>query len=54
MAGRLPRVGGRLPGVEDGAVNGRLFQEIIVDNFAGGGGASTGIETATGRPVALC
>lgn len=27
--------------------------EIIVDNFAGGGGASTGIEIATGRMVAL-
>lgn len=27
--------------------------EIIVDNFAGGGGASTGIEIATGRLVAL-
>ncbi len=25
--------------------------EIIVDNFAGGGGASTGIEAALGRPV---
>lgn len=25
--------------------------EIIVDNFAGGGGASTGMELATGRPV---
>lgn len=25
--------------------------ELIVDNFAGGGGASTGIEMATGRPV---
>lgn len=25
--------------------------ELIVDNFAGGGGASTGIELATGRPV---
>lgn len=25
--------------------------EIIVDNFAGGGGASTGIEMATGRSV---
>lgn len=25
--------------------------EIIVDNFAGGGGASTGIETATGKSV---
>jgi len=28
-----------------------LFSELIVDNFAGGGGASTGIELATGRPV---
>ena len=28
-----------------------LFREIIVDNFAGGGGASTGIETATGLSV---
>jgi DNA (cytosine-5)-methyltransferase 1 len=28
-----------------------FFEEIIVDNFAGGGGASTGIELATGRPV---
>lgn len=27
--------------------------EIIVDNFAGGGGASTGIEMATGREVAI-
>lgn len=27
------------------------FCEIVVDNFAGGGGASTGIELATGRPV---
>ena len=25
--------------------------ELIVDNFAGGGGASTGIEQAFGRPV---
>lgn len=25
--------------------------EIVVDNFAGGGGASTGIERALGRPV---
>lgn len=30
-----------------------LFDEIIVDNFAGGGGASTGIELATGRPVTI-
>ncbi|WP_332237991.1 DNA cytosine methyltransferase [Sporolactobacillus sp. KGMB 08714] len=28
-----------------------LFREIIVDNFAGGGGASTGIELATGINV---
>lgn len=28
-----------------------LFDEIIVDNFAGGGGASTGIELASGRVV---
>lgn len=28
-----------------------LFSEIIVDNFAGGGGASTGIELAVGRSV---
>jgi len=26
-----------------------LFDEIVVDNFAGGGGASTGIEMALGR-----
>lgn len=30
-----------------------LIDEIIVDNFAGGGGASTGIELATGRRVAI-
>jgi DNA (cytosine-5)-methyltransferase 1 len=30
-----------------------LFDEIIVDNFAGGGGASTGIELATGRIVEI-
>lgn len=28
-----------------------IFEPMIVDNFAGGGGASTGIELATGRPV---
>ena len=28
-----------------------LFKELIIDNFAGGGGASTGIELATGRSV---
>lgn len=27
------------------------LDELIVDNFAGGGGASTGIEAAIGRPV---
>lgn len=30
-----------------------FLSEIIVDNFAGGGGASTGIELATRRPVAI-
>ena len=30
-----------------------LLDEIIVDNFAGGGGASTGIELATCRPVTI-
>ena len=30
-----------------------LFDEIIADNFAGGGGASTGIELAAGRPVTI-
>jgi len=30
-----------------------IFDEIIVDNFAGGGGASTGMELATGRPVTI-
>jgi DNA (cytosine-5)-methyltransferase 1 len=28
-----------------------LFDTIFIDEFAGGGGASTGIEMATGRPV---
>ena len=28
-----------------------LWDELIVDSFAGGGGASTGIELAAGRPV---
>ena len=28
-----------------------LYDPLFVDNFAGGGGASTGIEMATGRPV---
>ena len=30
-----------------------MNDEIIVDNFAGGGGASTGIELACGRPVTI-
>lgn len=30
-----------------------LTDEIFVDNFAGGGGASTGIELATGLPVTI-
>lgn len=30
-----------------------LFRKIAVDNFAGGGGASTGIELALGEPVAI-
>lgn len=30
-----------------------FLEEIIVDNFAGGGGTSTGIELATGRPVTI-
>lgn len=28
-----------------------ILDELIADNFAGGGGASTGIELAVGRPV---
>ena len=28
-----------------------MTHELIVDNFAGGGGASTGIELAVGRPI---
>lgn len=28
-----------------------LADELVIDNFAGGGGASTGIEAAIGRPV---
>lgn len=30
-----------------------IFQEIFVDNFSGGGGASTGIELAIGMPVTI-
>jgi DNA (cytosine-5)-methyltransferase 1 len=32
---------------------GGAIDEIDVDNFAGGGGASTGIERATGRPITI-
>ena len=28
-----------------------LFRKLVIDNFAGGGGASTGIELALGFPV---
>lgn len=35
-------------GPAQGAIN---FDELVVDNFAGGGGASMGIELALGRPV---
>src|SRR4051812_13243306 len=31
----------------------RRHEGLIVDNFAGGGGASTGIEEAHGRPIDL-
>lgn len=33
------------------AIQPGLFEELIIDNFAGGGGASTGIEMALGRAV---
>ncbi|WP_435301558.1 DNA cytosine methyltransferase [Aeromonas rivipollensis] len=36
-------------GVQVKEHNFNLFSEIVVDNFAGGGGASTGIEMALGR-----
>jgi DNA (cytosine-5)-methyltransferase 1 len=39
----VPARGAAISGIED--------DELIVDNFAGGGGASTGIELALGRPV---
>lgn len=37
--------------MRDSASQETLMDEIIVDSFAGGGGASTGIELATGRVV---
>ena len=30
---------------------GNIYDELVIDSFAGGGGASTGIELAIGRPV---
>jgi DNA (cytosine-5)-methyltransferase 1 len=36
---------------QHGQLDLHLPQELIVDNFAGGGGASTGLEMALGRPV---
>ena len=33
------------------AIQPGLFEELIIDNFAGGGGASTGMEMALGRAV---
>lgn len=39
----------RTPNPQKGQIN--FFDELFVDNFAGGGGASTGIELATGRVV---
>ena len=39
--------------MENGKAQINLLDEIIVDNFAGGGGASTGIELAAGRPVTI-
>lgn len=37
--------------IKRGGINTDKLSEIIVDNFAGGGGASTGIEIAVGRSV---
>lgn len=37
--------------MSNGQIN--LYDEIIVDNFAGGGGASTGMELATGMTVSI-
>jgi DNA (cytosine-5)-methyltransferase 1 len=36
---------------QHGQLDLHLPQELIIDNFAGGGGASTGLEMALGRPV---
>lgn len=30
-----------------------IFRELVVDNFAGGGGASTGMELALGCPAVI-
>jgi DNA (cytosine-5)-methyltransferase 1 len=40
------------PTLRHGAqLNAGMFDEMIVDNFAGAGGASMGIEAAVGRAV---
>ena len=30
-----------------------FFRELVIDNFAGGGGASVGMELALGAPVVI-
>ena len=45
---RSPKYSGPYRRLPQGALN---FEGLIVDLFAGGGGASTGIELALGRPV---
>lgn len=42
------------PDRRDGATTAPDTGELIVDEFAGGGGASLGIEQALGRPVDIC
>ena len=44
---------GAIPGSRRASSLMKMEREIIVDNFAGGGGASTGIELATGRSVEI-
>ena len=42
-----------MAGADDGSVSGgqQVMRDLIIDCFAGGGGASVGIEMALGRPV---
>lgn len=40
-----------MKGKQTAASQTSLFSELITDNFCGGGGASVGMELATGRPV---